>query len=86
MTLGTRVGKGSIALQIHGGPASEAWYKDITILELSSSAKPAPAGEKGFVSLFDGKSLKGWQPTVRSKTDAQKAAIQKMFRAEEGYT
>lgn len=26
--------KGIIALQIHGGPASEAWYKNITIEEL----------------------------------------------------
>lgn len=25
---------GVIAVQIHGGPASEAWYKDITIVEL----------------------------------------------------
>jgi hypothetical protein len=25
---------GVIALQIHGGPPSEAWYKDITLLEL----------------------------------------------------
>jgi hypothetical protein len=27
---------GVIALQIHGGPPSEAWYKDITLLHLSS--------------------------------------------------
>lgn len=27
---------GVIALQIHGGPPSEAWYKDITLRELSS--------------------------------------------------
>ena len=26
---------GVIALQIHGGPASEAWYKDISIVDLS---------------------------------------------------
>jgi len=26
--------KGVIAVQIHGGPPSEAWYKDITIKEL----------------------------------------------------
>ncbi|MGC4004572.1 MAG: DUF1080 domain-containing protein [Pirellulales bacterium] len=26
--------KGLIAVQIHGGPASEAWYKDIRIVEL----------------------------------------------------
>ncbi len=26
---------GVIALQIHGGPASEAWYKDITIVDLT---------------------------------------------------
>lgn len=26
---------GVIALQIHGGPPSEAWYKDITLLDLS---------------------------------------------------
>ena len=26
--------KGHIAVQIHGGPASEAWYKDIRIKEL----------------------------------------------------
>jgi hypothetical protein len=29
--------KGVIAVQIHGGPPSEAWYKDITLRELSSS-------------------------------------------------
>jgi len=75
---------GIIGLQVHGGPASEIWYKDIEIEEFSSSAKPAPAGEKGFVSLFDGKSLKGWQATVQPKTDAQKAAIRKMFRVEDG--
>ena len=28
--------RGVIALQIHGGPPSEAWYKDITLLDLSS--------------------------------------------------
>jgi hypothetical protein len=27
---------GVIALQIHGGPPSEAWYKDITLLDLSA--------------------------------------------------
>ena len=27
---------GVIAVQIHGGPPSEAWYKDITLLDLSS--------------------------------------------------
>ena len=27
---------GVIALQIHGGPPGEAWYKDITLLDLSS--------------------------------------------------
>jgi hypothetical protein len=27
---------GVICLQIHGGPPSEAWYKDITLLDLSS--------------------------------------------------
>ena len=26
--------RGRICLQIHGGPPSEAWYKDITIREL----------------------------------------------------
>lgn len=26
--------RGHIALQIHGGPPSEAWYKDLTIVEL----------------------------------------------------
>lgn len=29
--------KGLIALQIHGGPPSEAWYKDITIEELPAA-------------------------------------------------
>ena len=76
--------KGIIGLQIHGGRASEAWYKDITIVELSSSGQPAPIGKKSFVSLFDGKSLKGWRATMRPRTDAQKAAIRKMFRAENG--
>ena len=28
--------RGVIALQIHGGPPSEAWYKDITLLDLSA--------------------------------------------------
>lgn len=28
--------RGVIGLQIHGGPPSEAWYKDITIVELKS--------------------------------------------------
>jgi hypothetical protein len=27
---------GAICVQIHGGPPSEAWYKDITLLDLSS--------------------------------------------------
>jgi hypothetical protein len=27
---------GVIAVQIHGGPPGEAWYKDITLLDLSS--------------------------------------------------
>jgi hypothetical protein len=29
---------GVIALQIHGGPPSQVWYKDITIVELTKSA------------------------------------------------
>ncbi|MDP6543935.1 MAG: DUF1080 domain-containing protein [Phycisphaerae bacterium] len=70
---------GIIGLQIHGGRPSEAWYKDITIVDLS-----APAEKLDFVSLFDGKSLKGWKPTMKPRTDAQKAAIGKMFRAENG--
>ena len=70
---------GIIGLQIHGGRASEAWYKDITIVDLS-----APAEKLDFVSLFNGKSLKGWKPTMKPRTDAQKAAIGKMFRVENG--
>jgi hypothetical protein len=31
--------KGIIAVQIHGGPPSEAWYKDIVIKELPASEK-----------------------------------------------
>ena len=31
---------GIIGLQIHGGPASEVWYKDIEIEELSAPARP----------------------------------------------
>ena len=27
---------GVICVQIHGGPPTEAWYKDITLLDLSS--------------------------------------------------
>ena len=26
--------KGVIAVQIHGGPPSEAWYKEISVVEL----------------------------------------------------
>ena len=29
--------RGHIAVQIHGGPPSEAWYKDITIVELPAA-------------------------------------------------
>jgi len=75
---------GIIGLQIHGGGPSESWYKDITIVELSPSDQPATAGKMHFVSLFDGKSLKGWKPTMKPRTDAQKAAIGKMFRVENG--
>lgn len=32
---------GLIGLQIHGGPPSEAWYKDIQLEELASPAHPA---------------------------------------------
>lgn len=46
--------RGLIGLQIHGGPANEAWYKDIRIKELKAPAtKPAkaaaagPAGKRG---------------------------------------
>lgn len=31
--------RGLIGLQIHGGPPSEAWYKEITIRELAESAE-----------------------------------------------
>jgi hypothetical protein len=38
---------GLIGLQIHGGPANEAWYKDIRIKELKApGTKPAPPAEK----------------------------------------
>ena len=75
---------GIIGLQIHGGGPSKSWYKDITIVELSPSDQPPAAEKMNFVSLFDGKSLKGWRATMRPGTDAQKAAIRKMFRAENG--
>jgi len=51
---------------------------------LFACASLGVAAEEGFVSLFDGKSLKGWQATMRPKTDAQKTAVRKMFRAEAG--
>jgi hypothetical protein len=39
--------RGLIGLQIHGGPANEAWYKDIRIKELKApSTKPARPAEK----------------------------------------
>ncbi len=40
--------------------------------------------EPGFVSLMDGKSLRGWRPTMRPATDAQKQALKKIFRVEDG--
>ncbi len=45
-------------------------------------SKPVPAG-KGE-PIFDGKSLAGWRATMQPKTEAQKAAIRKMFRVEQG--
>jgi hypothetical protein len=32
--------RGVICVQIHGGPPSEAWYRDITIAELKKSSTP----------------------------------------------
>ena len=32
--------KGIIAVQIHGGPPTEVWYKDIVIQELPAAAAP----------------------------------------------
>lgn len=39
------VQEGVIALQIHSGPPSEAWYRDITIEKLSTASPPMVAGE-----------------------------------------
>jgi hypothetical protein len=52
---------------------------------LSAQEPPRSApSESGFVSLFDGKSLRGWHPTRRAESDAQKEALKKMFRVEDG--
>jgi outer membrane protein assembly factor BamB len=46
---------GIIGLQIHGGPASEVWYKDIEIEELSSDAGQVQGGLVVHVGCGDGK-------------------------------
>jgi len=55
---------------------------------VSSPSKAHSAQEEtrelGFVSLFDGTSLRGWRPTMRPTTDAQKEALKKIFRVEDG--
>jgi ketosteroid isomerase-like protein len=43
--------KGCICLQIHSGPPSEAWYKDIAIESLSSQEKPASQVEQAILKL-----------------------------------
>ncbi|HVX10135.1 MAG TPA: DUF1080 domain-containing protein [Pirellulales bacterium] len=48
--------RGLIGLQIHGGPPSEAWYKDIVIAELG----PAAGDDAEFRPIFDGETLAGW--------------------------
>jgi len=54
--------KGLIGLQIHGGPPSEAWYKDIVIKELNASTTDStgsPTAEVTGVVTFNGKPLEG---------------------------
>ncbi len=38
--------RGLIGLQIHGGPPSEAWYKDISLTELRKSERGSRNGEQ----------------------------------------
>jgi hypothetical protein len=47
--------EGRIALQLHGGQDMEVLFKDLEILEIP--------GVGGFVPLFTGKDLSGWQTT-----------------------
>ncbi|MCZ6795884.1 MAG: DUF1080 domain-containing protein, partial [Planctomycetota bacterium] len=46
---------GLIAIQIHSGPPSEAWYKDITIEELSSPEPALKPGVRGVATRAPGK-------------------------------
>lgn len=47
--------EGRIALQLHGGQDMEVLFKDLEILEIP--------GDEGFMLLFTGKDLSGWQTT-----------------------
>ena len=42
--------KGRIAVQIHSGPAGEAWYKDIEITELSAPTRELKPGVRGVAT------------------------------------
>ena len=51
---------GIIAWQIHGGPPMEAVFRKIEFKELSPVKASVPAAD-GFVPLFNGKDLTGWE-------------------------
>ncbi|HJT76311.1 MAG TPA: DUF1080 domain-containing protein, partial [Gemmataceae bacterium] len=53
--------EGVIAWQLHGGrPPREITFRNIQFTELAFTARPRPAPDKPFVSLFNGRNLTGW--------------------------
>jgi hypothetical protein len=47
----------------------------VSLLAFASSADPSPVPEEGFVSLFDGKSLAGWEVMNGAKFTAEGGVI-----------
>lgn len=56
---------GVIALQIHAGPPSEAWYRDITLVELGQNLRMSPADALAKSRLFGSGARKSTSPKVR---------------------
>ncbi|MGB2824145.1 MAG: DUF1080 domain-containing protein [Phycisphaerae bacterium] len=55
--------KGHFAMQLHGGMDMEVQFKDIEIRRPNAEEIAAAGDDGGFVPMFNGKDLAGWQTT-----------------------
>ena len=78
--------RGHFAVQLHGGMDMEVQFKDIEIRRPNAAEIAAAGDDAGFVPMFNGKDLTGWQTTGNWLVEKDGTVTLKPRPGEKGWT